>query len=139
MSAARVELRGLVEFREALRRLPAELTDEAGAIVRDAAANAQSEIQQAYPEGPTGNLRRGVVTDHYASRWTSHAIVRSRAKHANLFEFGTRPRRTVRGANRGAMPPAPPGQAMIPIVIRRRKRMVEQLKDLVRRAGFRID
>lgn len=138
MSTTRLELKGLTEFQRALRQLPDDLVDEAGAIVIAQAEEAQRQIRTAYPQGPTGNLRRGVTIERNRSKLATHAIVRSRAKHAHLFERGTGPRRTASGANRGRMPTAPESQQMIPIVVRRRRAMVAALKDLVRRAGFQI-
>ncbi len=139
MSRSRLELQGLAEFRAALRALPKDLADEAGAIVLAHADDAKRQIQTAYPEGPTGNLRVGVRVDRsQSSAFAATAIVRSRARHASLFEFGTQARQTRAGKNTGAMPKAPAGQAMLPIVIRVRRRMVEQLIALVRRAGFQV-
>lgn len=137
--ASRVQLQGLQELRTALRNLPADLADEAAAIVEAHAEDAARNIQAAYPEGPTGNLKRGVTREINRSRFGSAAIVRSRAKHAHLFEKGTAQRRTKTGANRGAMPQAPESERFIPKAIRARARMVTALKDLVRRAGFEVE
>jgi len=127
---------GIDEFRRALRQLPEDLVNEAGVIVEAQAEEAKTQIQRAYPEGPTGNLRRGVTSTRGRTRYGASAIVRSRAKHASLFEYGTKARRTRNGASRGSMPVAPEGERMIPIIIRRRRAMVSALIDLVRRAGF---
>lgn len=137
--SVRLQMTGLAELREALRKLPEHLTDEASVIVQAHADDAKARIQQAYAEGPTGNLRRGVTKDHFKGRFTTNAIVRSRAKHASLYEYGTTRRRTKTGANRGTMNPAPDQNRMIPIVVRKRRQMVEALKDLVRRNGFQVE
>lgn len=136
--STRLQLDGLEEFRQALRNLPEDLTHEAAAIVQQQAELAKTEIQRAYPLGPTGNLQRMVTMSSEPSQFVARAIVRSRAPHAHLFEFGTGPRKTNRGANRGRMPKAPANQALIPIAIRRRKAMVSALIDLVRKAGFLV-
>ena len=136
---SKLELKGLAEFRRALQQLPEDLAEEASTIVLAQADEAQRQIRTAYPEGPTGNLRRGVTVERNKSKFSTRGIVRSRAPHAHLFERGTGPRRTDKGANRGWMPAADPSEQMIPIVIRRRRAMVEALKDLVRRAGFKVD
>jgi len=136
--SSKLELKGMTEFQRALRSLPEDLRDEAAVIVQAQADEAQRQIRVAYPEGPTGNLRRGVTAERNTSKFGIRAIVRSRAKHAHLFEFGTRPRQTGQGWNRGTMPQAPEGQRMIPIVIRRRRAMVNALIDLVKRAGFQV-
>ena len=137
--SSKLELKGLTELQRALRNLPEDFRQEADVIVQAQSEEAQRQIRQAYPEGPTGNLRRGVSREINSSKFTSRAIVRSRAKHAHLFEHGTQNRKTAQGWNRGAMPDAPDHQRMIPIVIRRRRAMVAALKDLVRRAGFKVD
>jgi hypothetical protein len=137
--AITLEMKGLDELRAALRKLPQELTDEAATIVEAHAAQAQDQIVNAYPQGPTGNLRRGVTRSRERHQFTTRAIVRSRAKHAHIFENGTGPRRNSKGANRGRMPMAAQTQKMIPIVIRRRRAMLEALKVMVRRAGLLVD
>lgn len=131
-------MEGLQELRQQLRKLPEDLAREAGAIVIAHAEEAQRRIQSAYPEGPTGNLKRGVTAQHQGSALAATAIVRSRAKHAWLFENGTAPRRTQRGAYRGRMPAAPDSQQMIPIVIQARRRMVSALIQMVQKAGLEV-
>lgn len=120
---------GLTEFKNALKKLPAELTEEAAAIVVSHAYEAERLVEGAYPEGPTGNLRRGVTTKaENSSRFGASATVKSGARHAHLFEGGYRgkaPRRQV-----------PDNQKMIPIVIRVRRRMVQQLIHMVQKAGL---
>jgi hypothetical protein len=135
-----VVLEGLTELRTALRNLPADLTQEAGAIVLAHAEEAKGLMQRAYPEGPTGNLRRGVVVDRGAARtvYGAKAIVRSRAAHAHLFEYGTKARETKKGWKRGRMPVGPESQRFVPIAIKVRARMVRALIELVRRAGFQV-
>jgi hypothetical protein len=151
----KLELKGLTEFRKALQNLPEDLREEADVIVQAQADEALRQIQAVYPVRttnlspgprrktrffPPGNLRARVTRSREErSRFTSRAIVRSRAPHAHLFEEGTKRRKNAKGANRGAMPQAPIGQRMIPIVIRRRRVMVEALKDVVRKAGFQVN
>lgn len=132
-----VQWTGLEEFRTALRNLPSDLAQEAGAIVIAHAEFAKQEIQASYPEGPTGNLKRGVTIEkQQAGPFAAVAIVRSRAPHATIYEKGTAQRRTAGGANRGSMPAAPPSQQFIPIAIRARRRMVAALIQLLQRAGL---
>ena len=129
---------GMEALRAQLRQLPEALAREADAIVQAHADEARRDIQSAYPEGPTGNLKRGVTKSVDRSRFMSGAIVRSRAKHASLFEHGTRRRQTSTGANRGAMPQPQESQRFVPKAIRARARMTRALIDLVRRAGFEV-
>lgn len=135
----RLQFDGMNEFREALRQLPEELTQEASVIVEAHAELARSAISVGYPLGPTGNLKNRVVTIHNAGRrFITKAIVKSQAPHASIFENGTKRRQTAKGANRGVMPRAPESQRMIPKVIRIRRRLMTQLIALVRRAGFEV-
>lgn len=146
---------GLEDFRRALRSLPDDLKNEAAGIVEAAAEDAKKAAYFAYPTGPTrtvkrrrkgvttsvtrvgGNLKKGLRVLHNAGRrFGTESIVKSTAKHAHLFEFGTGRRITNKGANRGVMPKAPENEAFIPIAIRIRRRMTKQLIELVRRAGF---
>lgn len=150
MSNFKLQMDGLAELRQQLRNLPEDLAKEAGEIVKFHAEAAASEIENNYPVRttnlrpglhrksswfPPGNLVRRVTTATTLSRVSMQAIVRSRAPHAHLFEFGTERRTTDRGANRGRMPKAPASQAMIPKVIRWRRKMVDALKALCLRHG----
>ena len=139
MNHSRVELQGLAELRAALRQLPADLAREAGAIVTAHAEEAGRAVREGYPEGPTGNLRHRVTVDaQQAGLFSAAAIVRSRAPHAQLWERGTKARRTDRGWNRGRMPQPPAGERAIPKFSRARAKMRAALIDLVRRAGFEV-
>lgn len=139
MSVARVELVGLEEFRAALRNLPRQLTNEAGAIIMAHADEARRRVQDGYPEGPTGNLRSGVTLKvERSSQYGAFAQVRSRAPHASIFENGTKVRRTRSGANRGAMPKPPARARMIPTVVVQRARMVHALKAMLERNGLLV-
>jgi len=136
--SVRLELDGIREFHQALRNLPADLSEEAGTIIEHTADRAKADIQTAYPEGPTGNLKAGVSRQTNRSRYSTSALVKSRAKHANIFERGTRQRQTFGGANRGTMPQPPEHQRMIPIAIRLRRQMIRELMNVVERAGFKV-
>jgi len=137
--SVKLQLDGLAELRAALRNLPEHLTDEATGIVQKAATAAEQRVVANYPQGPTGNLRRRVSTEHQGSRLTATSRVRSRAPHASIFENGTKPRRNKKGQNRGQMREPQEAQKMVPVVVRERRRMVEELKDMVRRNGFQVD
>jgi hypothetical protein len=139
MASTRIQWQGLTEFKTALRNLPDELTDDAGDIVMGTSEAAQREVQANYPTGPTGNLKARVSNERQPSKFGASARVRSRAPHASIFEHGSGPRQTSKGANRGRMPEAPASQQMVPVVIKHRRQMVERLKALVRKAGFQVE
>lgn len=136
--SARVVLEGFEEFRRALRHLPETLAIEAADIVSAHASQAERSVEAAYPMGPTGNLRGRVSVDTTRGRVGVTAVLRSRAPHAHLFEFGTNRRTTQKGYNRGVMRQAPEAQRLIPIAIRERRRMYEALADMLRGQGFEV-
>jgi Bacteriophage HK97-gp10, putative tail-component len=124
---------GLDELREALRKLPEELTAEATDIVDSAAEIAMASIIQAYPHR-TGDLRSHVVKEAKAAGPFGVAfVVKNTSRHAWIFENGTQARHTAIGANRGAMPP---GRVVIPTAVRCRQTMYRELKDMVTRHGL---
>jgi hypothetical protein len=125
----KLEMHGLEELREALRRLPEELAREAEDIIDNRGELAMAEIIQSYPRR-TGNLRKGVRIRNIAGRGRR---VTSNAFHAHLYERGTKLRRTKRGWNRGRMPARP---TVVPVAIRHRRLMEQELVDLLVRHGF---
>jgi hypothetical protein len=134
--SARIQLSGFDELKAALRRLPDDLTAEAGHITEAAANAAAVDIRRAYPVR-TGNLRNHVTVTHFEKgRFSAGAIVKNTATHAWIFENGTQARHTDLGSNRGSMPP---GHVFVPIAIRERRRMYDRLKDLLARRGLVVD
>jgi hypothetical protein len=133
-----MELVGLDALRKALRDLPEDLRREADVVVRAQADAMAQDTQRAYPEGPTGNLRRGVTIKTQSSSFAAVAIVRSRAKHAHFFETGTGARRTDKGYNRGRHPEPAEADKFVLRAIRARRRLTAALVDIVRRAGFEV-
>lgn len=131
----RFVIEGLDELREQLRNLPSELTGEAAHIIEAAGNGAAAEVKGHY-ERVSGDLVDGVSVDFQRDQFAASASVKSAAKHAYIYENGTQVRHTNAGANRGAMPPAPPGRAFIPALIRARRRMYAQLEDLLKRNGL---
>ena len=126
---------GLDELKAALKRLPAELTELAEPIITVAADNAAAEIKSAYPEGETGNLKRGVRVRKKSTRTGVAREVASTAPHAVIFEMGTQTRQTALGYNRGFMPGA---NIFVPIVEKKRREMFEDLVALVEEAGLDV-
>lgn len=136
--SARVRIEGLDELRDALRRLPQDLTQEAHAIVIAQAEAAQREVVNGYPDGPTGNLKRRVTLEVNTSQFSAGARVRSRAPHASIFEKGTKARRTRQGRNRGRMPEASDAARMVPKAIQHRRRMYQALSAMLERYGLTV-
>lgn len=135
--SVKVQFNGLDELRAALRSLPADLTAEAGRITETYANAAAVAIRTAYPTGPTGNLKAGVtVTRFDQGKLAAGAVVKNRAKHAAIFEYGTQARHSSLGYNRGSMPP---GKVFIPIAMAKRRQMWEALKAMVTRYGLKVN
>jgi hypothetical protein len=149
MAGNRLVWDGLDELKAELRRLPDHLKAEGAAIVWSHANAARSEIIAGYPD-KSGHLRAGVrVTLEAGSRFGAGAVLKSAARHAWLYEHGTKGKKRVysgtdkkgrkyRNADRGPMPAAPTAALAIPKIIRWRTRMYAQLAALLERAGLRV-
>lgn len=138
MSRNRIRFDGMAELRQALRTMPSHLTEEASNIVEHTAQQAKGDVQAAYPTGPTGNLKRLVTISRQSGGFVTGAVVKNRAPHAYIYEHGTQVRHTDAGWNRGVMPPAGPGRAFIPIVMRHRRAMFAALKSMLERNGLKV-
>jgi bacteriophage HK97-gp10 putative tail-component len=125
---------GLEEFKADLRRLPSHLADRAADIIENAAEEAKSSIYQAYPRR-TGHLREGLSVEHSRSAFGAVSIVRNKAKHAFIFEVGTETRKTSLGAVKGRMPP---GHVFVRITMQRRRRMYQEIADMMRSEGLEV-
>jgi len=135
MSETSFTFEGLEEFKVDLTKLPARLRDQARDIVENAAEEAKSSIFQAYPRR-TGNLRLGVQIEHKPlGSFGQRSIVKNKAKHAFIYENGTVARHTSLGADRGIMPA---GKVFVPIARRRRRRMYQELKTMMRDEGLEV-
>jgi hypothetical protein len=135
--SASVKWNGLEELRAQLRQLPAELTGEASHIVEGAANGAAVDLRVAYgAHVRSGKLQDKVVVTHRdRGKFSAGAIVKNLARHAWLFENGSQARHTEIGADRGSMPA---GHVFIPIVMRARAVMYDQLKALLVRKGLLV-
>jgi hypothetical protein len=123
-----LEFPDLPGLAEQFRQLPKSLASAAiGAAVKRALKPAEEELKRQTPVGPTGNLKRGIATKakRYPKTGSAVAIVgfrksgtgrppkegtkrRNKAsdktQHQFLVEYGSKPRVTKGGANRGRMP-----------------------------------
>lgn len=136
--SAKVELQGLEELKAALRNLPAELRDEANTYVEAATNEAEAALLRSYPEGGTGNLRKGVKKTIEKSAFGVVGTVKSTSRHAHLWEYGTVDRNTKQGWYRGQEHSARERgmEGLSAIAPRVRRKLNEQLWQLVKRAGF---
>jgi hypothetical protein len=126
--ASAVQWDGLAELLAALRQLPNDLRDEGRRIVSEAAEAARQATIANYPEGPTGNLRKGVVVKEQPSDYGMIALLFSRAPHAHLYEYGT-----ARG-----MPPAPHPNRLGTHAGRERRKMYQELRALLESHGLEV-
>lgn len=136
-SANRLYFPGLEELKAELRRLPEDLTGEAGHIVEGAANGAVVDIKQGYQaHSRSGNLVDHVFVSRFeGGKFSVGYIVKNTAPHAWIFENGTQARHTELGEFRGAMPP---GRVFIPAAIRARRKMYDALKAMIARHGLEV-
>lgn len=129
---------GLGDFRDALKRLPVELQQEARAEIIRTTEGAAAELRAVYPVGDTGNLRRGVKTKLREKRGETTGTVLSTAPHAHLWEYGTVNRKTEKGWNRGRMP-SNITRGLIAIRMRKQRTLMYALRSILERGGdFRL-
>jgi hypothetical protein len=127
---------GLAELRAKLQRLPQDLAEDAAGLIHPTALALRDEVRARYPVH-TGNLQSHVVVRAAKAPHAgvvAYAVV-STARHGWLFEYGTKPRRTRLGANRGFMPAA---DIFVNLAIRHRARLTGQLHAMVERQGLTI-
>lgn len=134
MSNNRFQFEGLDELREALRALPQELAGEASHIIEASKNGAEADIKAAYPDR-TGDLRDHLTSSLETSGVAVVGVVKNTSKLAWIFENGTQARHNALGANRGSMPA---GHVFIPVIIRYRRQMYENLKALLVRKGLLV-
>jgi len=135
--SAKFVFTGLDELKAALRSLPADLVGESAHIIEAAANGAGVTIRGNYgSHRRTGNLQDHVVVEKKAAgRFGVNYVVKSTARHATLFEHGTQARHWSSGKSTGVMPPF---HAFVPVVIRKRREMYEQLRGVLTRAGLQV-
>lgn len=105
-----VTFTGVKQIDAVLKNMPLALTHSVmSAAHAQAAKPLVAKAKLLAPEGPTGNLvdSIGIVKSSF-KRATEIGEVRvgprrRKAPHAHLVEYGTKPRRNRRGANRGTM------------------------------------
>ena len=139
--AVKLTFDGIAELKQALRLLPEHLTDEAGALVRAASLNAAGAIRATYARGKTGNLQNGVVAEvaEPFSRYGVRYIVKSKAKHAYIYEYGTEARHYfTTGGTRHATGRMPAARVFVPRMIDARNRMQQELVWLLVRNGLMV-
>jgi hypothetical protein len=94
---------GVDEMRRELRTLPRDLRDDAAPYVRARATAVGAAIAAAYP-ARSGALQRGVTVQiNDGGTAAVGARITNTAPHAALYEKGSAPRFTRRGAYRGIM------------------------------------
>lgn len=140
MSATnRLTFPGLDALKAQLRALPADLTGEASHIVEGSANAAAAEIKAGYHVA-TGNLRDHLVVTHQdIGRFAAGAVVKNTAPHAWLYDNGSQARHWASGKSTGTMwGHTPPTHLFVGTIIRWRRRMYGELKDLLVRKGLAV-
>lgn len=135
MSRNRIAFDGLEELKAELRRMPESLHGEADHIVEGEANAAAVEVRTKYHVVSGELVQKVSVEKVERSRFYAGRRLVSKSPLAQLYENGTQVRHTKLGYNRGRMPPA---HVFVPAVIRRRKRMYELLRDMLKRAGLKV-
>jgi hypothetical protein len=137
---------GLEEFRDALKRLPTDLRDDAAAIMNEEVEAARAAIDADYAQHEfTGNLRaRLLLTTKYDGPFGYRAELRNRAHHAWLFDNGSEARHYVHeksgrihatGKMWGKTPPA---HTFVRNAMRARERIQTRIVAMMEAAGLEV-
>lgn len=130
----------LTDLARALDRLSDRKKEEVGRLVEPAATRTRDQVQQAYPVGPTGNLRNRVTLGQPRGfAVTSRGVpipavmVRATAPHVHIWQEGTVQRRdhTRGNANRGRSPRH--GKVFQAIAAQNRQRMLLEAQTIMNR------
>ncbi len=139
--STRVQWSGLKELIQQLTDAPEDIRQDGLGILREEVEAAADEMRAAYPQGPTGQLRRSVKVD-FPSSQILVGVVRNTAPHAHLYEFGTQRRETASGANRGQIEVGRAGgggkPVTVPISRKHRREMFERMKAMLKDKGFEV-
>ena len=132
---ASLRIDGLTELAHDLTRLPETLGEAAAPRVATAADDAEATIRANYPVR-SGELRKG-LQQRIRSDGAAHprVVLVNDAPHALVYEYGSELRHTATGASRGRMPAA---HNFVPVVVREKRDMVEDVVDLVEREGLTV-
>lgn len=127
---------GLAELRAEILALPEACTGEAALKIEGAANGAKVDIAGAYP-WRTGDTRKKTVVVPIARKgFIVGAVVKNTSKLASVIENGSQARHyfTVNGVNHltGKMPAL---HVFVPRILKARRRLVQELKDMVARHG----
>jgi hypothetical protein len=123
---------GLAELRAEILALPEACTGEAAHLIDGAANGVTVDIANAYP-WRTGDLRKKTTVAPLATKGlVVGMVVKNTSNLATIFENGSQARHTSIGANRGSMPP---GHVFVPRILRARRAVTQQLKEMVARHG----
>ena len=125
---------GVSDLVRDLTRLPETLGEAAAPRVDQAASDAEATIRANYPVR-TGALRNGLRHALVTSPGRARAVLVNDAPHAAVYEYGSELRHTATGAPRGRMPAA---HNFVPVVVREKRDLVEDVIDLVEREGLTV-
>lgn len=110
--SVKISITGVKELDNVLKMLPRSLDDKfMYSVNREVSKHVVNKMKLLAPEGPTGNLVDSIGTikkrksQELGTAWSGPRRPKGSAGH--LVEFGTRARRTKKGANRGKMPKNP--------------------------------
>lgn len=139
--SSRFVFTGLDGLKKELMALPENLTGEGGHIVEGSANGAATSVRSQYASHRvTGTMQSRVLVETRKSKqFGVAATVKSTAPHAHLFEKGTQARHYItRNGVKHLLGRMPPANIFIPTIIRYRRAMFENLKDMLRRNGLQV-
>jgi hypothetical protein len=133
LSSVKLTFEGMEEVKALLRQMPEAFAGEAANIIEGNWNGAAADIKAGYPA--RSGLAKSVTVEHRRSKFGAVSIIRNTSPRALWFEEGTQVRHTSFGANRGAQKP---GHVFYPPVRRARRKAMQELKEMLIRAGLTV-
>jgi len=126
MAGVTFDVRG---FANAIERAGEAMLSEVVQAAIEESYAAKAQLQSRYPQGKTGRLRSDVATGRVTRANGIGQWVRANAPHAAVYEKGSAPRFTARGA-RGRMPKH---RVFIPVLMTAREAFYRRVQGIIDR------
>lgn len=132
-------LGGVTVERNKFKEFPSFLAARTQAVLDARATTVAAEIAAAYAAlGGTGELAAGMVVRSQPRKTRARVVIANRVRWSAGYEFGTKSRRTKKGANRGFIPYDNDGRIFVPRVMAARVGLVPRIAALLRAEGLTV-
>jgi hypothetical protein len=130
-------LGGIAVEQSKFKQFPSFLAAQAQAALVSLATSVAADIAAAYPKR-SGQLAAGLVVKSQPRKTKARVVIANKVKWSAGVEFGTKDRRTKKGANRGFIAYVPTGRVFVPRVMKAREDLVPKVAAIMRAEGLTV-